>query len=119
MSRRGLAAFLLGGVLLVSGCKGSERSAVPKGAGTAPAAASEPPPARVANADVWQDPEPADAQARAEQVVDALWNRDKTTTVKATTTTLTMAMTSLVDRRTGIAGFTSGVAKSQVGLDER
>lgn len=122
MSRRGLAAFLLGGLLLVGGCKGSQQSAVPKGAGAAPTVATEPlPPAapRAANAEVWQDPEPADAQARAEQVVGAPWNRDKTTTVKATTTTLTMAMTTLVDRRTGIAGFTSGVAKSEVGLDER
>jgi outer membrane protein OmpA-like peptidoglycan-associated protein len=60
----------------------------------------------------WVDPEPPDAQPRAEAVVGAPWNQDKTTQ-------LTMSITTLVDSTTGIEGFRTTVAGSQTSLDQR
>jgi outer membrane protein OmpA-like peptidoglycan-associated protein len=58
------------------------------------------------------DPEPPDAQARAEQVAGAAWNADKTTA-------LTMHITSLVDRTSGIEGFGTALAARETSVDER
>lgn len=60
----------------------------------------------------WVDPEPAGAQAVAEQAVSAPWNQDKTTP-------LTMRITTLVDRRTGLQGFQTAFAPAASTLDER
>ncbi len=76
----------------------------------ASAARPAPSPGRAAIA--WEDPEPPGAQARAEQAVGAEWNRDKTTR-------LTMRMSPLVDRTTGLAGFASGLATTTASLDDR
>jgi outer membrane protein OmpA-like peptidoglycan-associated protein len=60
----------------------------------------------------WQDPEPPEAQALAEQVVDAEWNRDKTTGLE-------MSITTLVDTTTGIEGFSTALAAAETSLDDR
>lgn len=60
----------------------------------------------------WVDPEPPDAQARAEQAVGAAWNRDKSTP-------LTMRITTIVDRRSGIGGFATALAARSASIDER
>jgi outer membrane protein OmpA-like peptidoglycan-associated protein len=60
----------------------------------------------------WTDPEPADAQARAEAVVGAPGNADKTIGLK-------MSLTTLVDTTSGLAGFASHVGGPTVTLDQR
>ena len=60
----------------------------------------------------WEDPEPPEAQALAEQVVGAKWNEDKRIG-------LTMKILPLVNRTTGLAGFTSGVEGKTRSLDDR
>ena len=60
----------------------------------------------------WQDPEPPEAQALAEQVVGAEWNRDKTTGLQ-------MSITTLVDKTTGIEGFSTALAAAETSLDDR
>lgn len=81
----------------------------PRGAASAPVPApAAPAPAAVP----WEDPEPPDAEARAEEVVGAEWNRDKTTR-------LTMTMSPLVDRTTGLSGFRSALAATGTSLDDR
>jgi outer membrane protein OmpA-like peptidoglycan-associated protein len=68
--------------------------------------------AAAAASEGWIDPEPADAQPRAEAVLSLPQNADKTTQ-------LTMSMTTLVDSKTGIEGFRSAVAPSSTTLDQR
>ncbi|HEY0591335.1 MAG TPA: OmpA family protein [Thermoanaerobaculia bacterium] len=97
---------------LAAACGANERAAPPERPATA-AVASAPAPAAHADVDVdWVDPEPPDAQARAEQVLDAVWNRDKKTALE-------MRITTLVDRTTGIEGFASALAAREVSVDER
>jgi outer membrane protein OmpA-like peptidoglycan-associated protein len=60
----------------------------------------------------WEDPEPAGAQELAERVVGAAWNEDKTTR-------LTMRITTLVDRTTGLSGFGSRLDRGEASLEER
>jgi outer membrane protein OmpA-like peptidoglycan-associated protein len=60
----------------------------------------------------WIDPEPPEAQAVAEQVVGAPWNRDKSTRLK-------MHITSLVDHTTGIVGFESALRQETSTIEER
>ncbi len=125
--RHGLAALATACLGLTTAACGSSTESPPP-AGPAPAAAPSPVPAtgaggpaggvpRAAAAPAvatipWEDPEPPDAQARAEQAVGAEWNRDKTTR-------LTMRMSPLVDRTTGLAGFASGLAATEASLDDR
>ena len=94
---------------LAAACGANERPAPPERA--VPAAAAPAPEAVAAEVE-WIDPEPPDAQARAEQAVSAAWNRDKTTALQ-------MRITTLVDRTTGIEGFASALAAREVSLDER
>jgi outer membrane protein OmpA-like peptidoglycan-associated protein len=61
----------------------------------------------------WVDPEPPDAHARAEAVVDAEWNRAKTTTLEMHITTLDPGST------TGIQGFRTAVVAADTSLDDR
>ena len=60
----------------------------------------------------WQDPEPPEAQALAESVVDEPFNADKTTHLR-------MHITTLVDRTTGIEGFATALAPGQTTLQDR
>jgi outer membrane protein OmpA-like peptidoglycan-associated protein len=59
-----------------------------------------------------EDPEPLDAQGRAEQVVDADFNRDKTTR-------LTMTMTSLVGRTSELSGFATSLAPKENKIEDQ
>lgn len=65
------------------------------------------------------DPEPGDAQARAEAVLHAEWNRDKASTLVPATTRLRMSMTTLVDQRTGLVGLARSLGKKVEDLDDR
>lgn len=70
--------------------------------------------------DDWEDPEPEGAQELAEEVLSAAWNRDKTTRLNPPATTrLTMTITTLVDRTTGIEGFPTELAAAQISIDDR
>lgn len=123
MRRRAVpfASLLLALALCGIGCHRQETEPPASAAGTASPAAGEtaagsPPAAAPADgasaASPWVDPEPPDAQARAESVVAADWNRDKTTALQ-------MEITTLVDRTSGIEGFGSALVAKDASLDER
>lgn len=59
-----------------------------------------------------EDPEPPEAQALAEAVLDSPWNSDKTTRLK-------MSITTLVDRTSGITGFGSRLAVRDASIEDR
>ncbi|HSB60130.1 MAG TPA: OmpA family protein [Vicinamibacteria bacterium] len=61
----------------------------------------------------WVDPEPPDAQARAEAVAGAEWNRDKVTTLEMYITTLDTGNV------TGIQGFKTAVVAEDTSLEDR
>jgi len=101
-----IAAAVL--IVLLAGCKGDSEKPVPaSSAPAAPAAASTP----VAATGTFEDPEPPDAQARAEAVVNADFNRDKRTSMQ-------MAMTTIVGRTSELEGFATGVAAREETIDE-
>ncbi len=60
----------------------------------------------------WQDPEPPEAQALAESVVNEEFNQDKITHLQ-------MHITTLVDRTTGIEGFGMALEPDKVSLQDR
>lgn len=60
----------------------------------------------------WEDPEPPTAQALAEEVLNAEWNRGKITTLQ-------MRITTLVDHTTGIEGFATRLAARETSLEDR
>lgn len=60
----------------------------------------------------WQDPEPPEAQALAESVLNEDFNADKITYLQ-------MHITTLVDRTTGIEGFGIAIDPNQVSLQDR
>jgi outer membrane protein OmpA-like peptidoglycan-associated protein len=60
----------------------------------------------------WEDPEPPTAQALAEEVLNAEWNRDKITTLQ-------MRITTLADHTTGIEGFATRLAAKKTSLEDR
>jgi len=76
-------------------------SVLPASAATAPAATG-----------TFEDPEPADAQGRAEAVVNADFNRGKRTT-------LVMNITTIVGRTSELEGFSTGVAAREEKIDDR
>src|SRR5687767_10839372 len=92
-------------ILALLACGPAEKS-VPEPAATPPATAS------VAAAATSTEPdfEPADAQARAESVVNADFNRDKTTR-------LAMNITTLVYRTSEVTGLASTLAARDQGID--
>lgn len=116
-------ALLLAGAL--AGCGGGEQTGAMATAGGDEAAPLAAPPSRTTAGPArpaaveWVDPEPPGAQAQAEEVVGAPWNRDKTTALTAATTGLAMNITSLVDSRTGIAGYRTALAAADTSLDDR
>jgi outer membrane protein OmpA-like peptidoglycan-associated protein len=116
--RRGLVVASIAWLALVISCgRGEERSA---GSATSVASGERviAPPSPAAPAS-WVDPEPAGAQARAEQVVGADWNRDKVTELKVATTELRMAMTTLIDKTSGLQGFGSALVAKNASLADR
>lgn len=116
MTTRALVVLLivLQGVCLACGGESAEPPAPTPVAAASPAAAGAPPPTPSAAraAGDWPDPEPEGAQALAEQVVGAEWNRDKTTRLR-------MSITTLVDRTTGLAGFRTGLDATTIALADR
>jgi outer membrane protein OmpA-like peptidoglycan-associated protein len=106
---------------LLVGCGGGEEAAPRQTSSVGPAAAAFATPAALPTAAQgvpvspgvpWEDPEPPGAQALAESVVELPANRGKTTG-------LTMHITTLVDRRTGIQGFSTVVAGETRSLQDR
>jgi outer membrane protein OmpA-like peptidoglycan-associated protein len=69
-------------------------------------------PATAAATTTFEDPEPAGAQARAEAVVSADFNRGKRTT-------LTMDITTIVGRTSELEGFATAVAAREEKIDDR
>jgi outer membrane protein OmpA-like peptidoglycan-associated protein len=68
----------------------------------------------------WVDPEPAGAQAQAEQALGDPVNRDKVTQLtRDTITQLTMSITTLENRTSGIQGFQTGLAPAGTALADR
>lgn len=113
MSHSTVSALALS-LTLVAACSpsgtGSSRTpGGPSGEGVGAATASRPP---ASSASDWIDPEPPDAQALAQSVLGAAWNADKTTR-------LTMRISPLVDRTSGLAGFASNLASRAATVDER
>lgn len=76
-------------------------AALPQATGTAAAASI-----------TFEDPEPADAQQRAEAVVNAAFNQNKRSA-------LTMNITTIVGRTSELEGFATGVAAREDKIDER
>ena len=95
-------------VVLLLACRTPEE-AVPTDAATAPAAPAVA--AAVAAAPV-DDPEPPDAQARAEAVVAEPFNRDKTTK-------LVMKMTPIIAKTSELQGIALGLAARDDKIDAR
>ncbi|HUP60821.1 MAG TPA: OmpA family protein [Thermoanaerobaculia bacterium] len=93
-------------MLLIAAC-GKEQPLAQTSAAPAPAQAA----AKVAFAP-GEDPEPPDAQARAEAVVNADFNRNKTTK-------LTMRMTTIVGRTSSLEGFATGLAAREDKIEDR
>jgi outer membrane protein OmpA-like peptidoglycan-associated protein len=60
----------------------------------------------------WEDPEPAGAQALAESVLAADWNRDKTQPLR-------MAITTLVGTTLGLSGSGTSLAARSTSVEER
>lgn len=103
-----IAAAVL--ILFFAACAPKEKpvpeTAAP--AAAAPVAAAATPAAATAT---FEDPEPPDAQARAEAVVNADFNKDKRTTLQ-------MAMTTIVGRTSELEGFSTGVAAKEGTIDD-
>lgn len=121
MRRRNLPWAILTVVVLVAsvGCAGKQgpepagSPGPPGSGGSAAAAPPAPHPAAAPSAaPPLPAPEPAGSQALAEGLVGTPLNRDKTTR-------LVMSITTLVDRTTGLAGFRRTVAGAGVPLAER
>jgi outer membrane protein OmpA-like peptidoglycan-associated protein len=97
------------------GLSGQGAAGSPATAGDASGAAATPAAGSgtvIAPGSGWVDPEPPDAQARAEAVAAEEWNRD-------TVTTLEMHITTLDRSVTGIEGFQTAVVKDDTSLDDR
>lgn len=106
---------LAAGAFACGGGEGAPSSpAAPIGSSPAPMASAREPaaaPSRTAG-EAWVDPEPAGAQALAEAVVAAEWNRKKTTGLE-------MTILPLVDRTTGIQGFATALAARESSVEDR
>jgi outer membrane protein OmpA-like peptidoglycan-associated protein len=110
---RQVASLIAVGLLAAVGCGGgTTRDAMPIEAEATPAAVGTQPVVPVPAGGTWRDPEPPDAQAAAEEVIDAQWNRNKTTRLE-------MSITTLVDTTTGIEGWASVLAPTEESLDDR
>lgn len=113
------AALLVAGLapILVPGCGGggdmvdagrAVTQAQAPGGGSAPAAS----PRRGARDIPWEDPEPAEAEKLARGVVEQPFNAGKRSP-------LSMRISPLVDRSSGLEGFAAALARPEVSLDDR
>ena len=100
---------LLLAAVVAAACGGGEK---PASGAAAPSAASAAPAAPAPATGTFEDPEPPDAQPRAEAVVNAPFNRDKRTS-------LVMSMTTIVGRTSEIEGFSTAVAAREEKIDDR
>lgn len=96
-------------LILFAACAPKEKP-VPETAAPAAAAAAAAAPPAAATA-TFEDPEPPDAQARAEAVVHAAFNKDKRTTLQ-------MSMTTIVGRTSELEGFSTAVAAKEATIDD-
>jgi outer membrane protein OmpA-like peptidoglycan-associated protein len=96
-------------VIVLIACGQNEKPA-PQ-AGPAPSVAVAPA-APAAADEVWENPEPPDAQAKAESVLNADFNRDKRTS-------LAMRITTIVGRTSELSGFATGLAAAEDKIDDR
>ncbi len=116
--RRTLLAVLLA-LGLAAGCGGGSADSH-EGSRDAPAkGAREAVPATRPAVFDWKDPEPPDAQQRAEAVVDAPFNRNKRTEIVPHVVPLSMNITTVVPHTTGLTGFRSAVVANEGSLDDR
>jgi outer membrane protein OmpA-like peptidoglycan-associated protein len=114
MSLRRCTLLALGALAL--GCGGSERGAEPEVAGgsadaepvAAPVTSRSAPAPSVA----WVDPEPPGAQALAESVLHDPANRDKTTSLR-------MTITTIVGQTTTLAGSATALAADATRVEDR
>lgn len=103
---------------LVAACGSSEtpaRQSAPPAAGAPASTAGGTSPGVVAEASARRelpDPEPPDAQGRAEAVVGAEFNRNKTTM-------LAMQITTLVGRTSALSGFATAVTRKDDTIDDQ
>jgi outer membrane protein OmpA-like peptidoglycan-associated protein len=100
------ARWWIAAALSAAGCAAEKPATENAPAAAAPVAV---PAAVVANAN---DPEPPDAQARAEAVVHADFNRDKTTK-------LTMNMTTIIGQTSTIEGFATNLAAREERIEDK
>ena len=119
MAIRRFVACALGALAL--GCGGGEKAVESEAAGgsadAAPittAATSAAAPTETANRpeEAWVDPEPPEAQAIAEAVLHDPVNRNKTTS-------LAMTMTTIVGQTTAIGGSSTSLAAKQTSVEDR
>lgn len=103
---RKAATWLVAVSFGVMACSPNEKP-VPKAAAGAPTR----PPALAMPATGFEDPEPPDAQDRAEAVVHADFNRDKTTG-------LVMRITTIVGRTSELSGFSTAMAPREEKIED-
>lgn len=105
------APLLLAGFL--AACGGASDSPAPP-ASAPPSSAAVPPPSNPGGTagEIIENPEPPDAQARAEAVVGADFNRDKTTR-------LAMKITTIVGRTSALKGFATAVAPKSDTIEDQ
>lgn len=96
---------------LLTACSRTE-TAAPEPTPAAPSAANSSAAATPAVTGTFEDPEPADAQARAEAVVNADFNRDKTTRLQ-------MNITTIVSRTSTLQGMASALAAREDKIEDR
>lgn len=94
-------------VLLLLACRPDEKP-VPE---SAQPGATRGPVAAAPATDTFEDPEPPDAQARAEAVVGAPFNRDKTTNLK-------MGITTIVGRTSELEGIGTAIAAEEDRIED-
>jgi len=104
--RAGASALAL--TVALAACGGDEPAPVERAAPAAPVAAAR----SAAPSAIVEDNEPPDAQARAEAVVDADFNRDKTTRLE-------MKITTLVGRTSALKGFATALAPREDRIEDQ
>jgi outer membrane protein OmpA-like peptidoglycan-associated protein len=110
-------ALVVSLAVLLRACGGEQPVAGGKAGGVGAGAAGDmtlvesAPPAATAT-DALPDPEPPDAQARAEAVVNADFNRNKRTALQ-------MNITTLVDKTTSLAGSATNLAARQDRIEDK
>lgn len=96
-----------------AGLSGQGTTGTPARAGEAPGTGAGGAASAIVPGSGWVDPEPPDAQARAEAVAGVEWNRDKVTTLEMHITTLDPGNV------TGLQGFRTAVVADNTSLDDR